>query len=97
MEEGKRIIEISIKPVDIDYKLIFSDKKLFDERRKILLNAYILYLTWGKYEIAEEFKSLITDLELSKEMYVENINSKTNDVIDKIPEMKNESTSENIE
>ena len=86
--ENKRIIEIWIKPVDIDYHLIFSDDKLFNERRKVLLNSYIIYLTSGKYEIAEEFKSLITDLELSKELYVEDQKEISKDITDIIPEIE---------
>jgi len=79
MSEKKEIV-ISIKPVEIDYELIFSDEKSFNEWRSIMLNAYIMYLTGGKYDIAESFKDMITDLELARELRISESKKKSDEV-----------------
>lgn len=85
MADEKRKIEISIRPSEVDYKLIFSNEKLYSERMNIFLNAYLSFLVWGKYEIAEAIKEIINDIELSKEFFAKDEKEKETDLEKIIP------------
>lgn len=85
MERKWNEIVISIRPMDVDYDLIFSDTKRFDEFKKILLNWYISYLTGWMFEVAESWKAFVTDLELAHDLWVEWNNKEENNIADIIP------------